>query len=247
MRDLARGAGDVSSGLAVLRAHPALWKWLLAPALVTLVLIVAAVAGIVHLVDPVVGWITSHLPHVLASAAGTLVELVVILLLGLAGMLVFVAVAGAIAGPFNEMLSEQIEARLRGEPAPGFSLPEFLHQLGLGLVHGIRRLIVAVLGSLLVIAIGFIPVVGTVAAFVIGGWFAARAAAYDSYDAVLSRRSLGYRAKLDYLEANRSRTLGLGAAVAAMLLVPGLNLIALGLGAAGATVAMTRSTSPPHP
>jgi uncharacterized protein involved in cysteine biosynthesis len=36
---------------------------------------------------------------------------------------------------------------------------------------------------------------------------------------------------------HRQRTVGLGATVAVMLLVPGLNLVALGLGAAGATVA----------
>ena len=44
--------------------------------------------------------------------------------------------------------------------------------------------------------------------------------------------------KLAYLAEHRSRTYGLGAATAGMLLVPGLNLVALGLGAAGATVAM---------
>ena len=40
-----------------------------------------------------------------------------------------------------------------------------------------------------------------------------------------------------YLARHRGRTLGLGATVAGMLLVPGLNLIALGIGAVGATLA----------
>jgi uncharacterized protein involved in cysteine biosynthesis len=80
-------------------------------------------------------------------------------------------------------------------------------------------------------------VIGSIAAVLIGGWLAARGAAYDCYDAVLARRSLSYGDKLAYLARHRQRTFGLGAAVAAMLFVPGLNLIALGVGAAGATVA----------
>ena len=63
-------------------------------------------------------------------------------------------------------------------------------------------------------------------------------AAYDCYDAVLSRRDLPYEAKTAYLAARRGRTFGLGAAVAGMLLVPVLNLVALGVGAAGATLAV---------
>jgi CysZ protein len=237
MRDFARGTGDLSRGLAVVRRYPGLWKWLVAPALVTLALIAAAIVGIAHLVHPLVAWLVGHLPSFLAGAAGTLLEVIVVAVLGLGALLVFTAVAGAIAGPFNEMLSERIEAHLTGKPAPAFSLPGFLHELALGIFHGVRRVIVAILGAIVVLAIGLVPVIGTIAALVLGFWFAARGAAYDCYDAVLARRALAYRDKLAYLKRHRARTLGLGAAVAAMLLVPGLNLVALGLGAAGATVA----------
>jgi uncharacterized protein involved in cysteine biosynthesis len=82
-----------------------------------------------------------------------------------------------------------------------------------------------------------VPLVGTIAAVALGLWLAATAAAYDCYDAVLARRSMAYRDKLAYLGHHRGRSLGLGLAVAGMLLVPGLNLVALGVGAAGATVA----------
>jgi CysZ protein len=98
--------------------------------------------------------------------------------------------------------------------------------------------IVAVLGAMMVFAIGLVPVIGTIAALVIGGYFSARAAAYDCYDAVLSRRDLPYDQKAAYLAARRSRTLGLGATTAGLLLVPGVNLLALGVGAAGATLAV---------
>jgi uncharacterized protein involved in cysteine biosynthesis len=54
---------------------------------------------------------------------------------------------------------------------------------------------------------------------------------------VLARRLLPYHDKFGYRAAHRGRTTGLGAAVTALLLIPGLNLVALGLGAAGATLA----------
>jgi len=237
MRDFARGTGDLSRGFAEIRRCPAAWKWLLAPAIVTLALIAAAIAGIAHVVHPLVAWVTAHLPSFLAGIAGGLLEIVLVAVLGLGALLIFTAVAGAIAGPFNEMLSERIEAHLTGKPEPAFSLPRFLHELSLGIAHGIRRVIVAILGALVVFALGFIPIVGTIAALVLGFWFAARGAAYDCYDAVLARRGMAYRDKLAYLERHRARSLGLGATVAALLLVPGINLVVLGLGAAGATVA----------
>lgn len=238
MRELARGASDVSKGIAVLRKHPDLWKWLLAPAAMSLAILVALIASIVHFVDPLVGSIVGHLPHVVASLAGTLLAIIVVVLMATGGLLVFVALAGVVSGPFNELLSERIEARLRGHAVPPFVMRQFVREASLGVVHGLRRLVVAVVATILVFAIGMIPGIGAVAALVLGLWFASRAAAYDCYDAVLARRGMAYGAKLAYLAEHRARTLGLGATVTAMLFVPGLNLIALGLGTAGATTAM---------
>jgi CysZ protein len=237
MHQLAIGVRDVGRGLGVLKAHPSLWKWLIAPAIISLVLLVAAIAGILHTVDPLVGWVGAHLPSWLASVAGTVLYLVVLALLGTAGLFLFATVAGLIAGPFCEMLSEHVEEVLTGRPSSPFSLREFVRGALLGIVHAIRRLITALLGTVVVFVVGFVPVVGTIAAVVLGLCLAARASSYDCYDAVLARRSMAYRDKLAYLAHYRGRTMGLGLAVAGMLLVPGLNLVALGIGAAGATVA----------
>jgi CysZ protein len=185
-----------------------------------------------------VDWMLAHLPSFLAgSVASSVLTTMVVVALSIGALFVFVAVAGMIAGPFNEILSEELEARLTGRPSAPFALGAFVRGFVAGIVHGLRRLVVSLLGLVVVFALGLVPVVGTIAAMAIGGWIAARGAAYDSYDAVLARRALSYRAKLAYLAHHRSRTLGLGAAVAGMLLVPGVNLVALGLGAAGATVA----------
>jgi CysZ protein len=237
MFELATGVRDVGRGLAMLKAHPRLWKWLIAPAVVTLLVLGAAIALLVHLVAPVSDWITEHLPGPLATTSSVLLTVVLVVGLGAAALVVFAPVAGTLAGPFCEQLSEHVEAELTVARPPPFALSAFVHGAVLGVVHSVRRLVAALLGFVLVFAIGLVPVIGTVAAVVLGGWFAGRATAYDCYDAVLARRNLPYRDKLAYLARCRGRSLGLGLAVAAMLIIPGLNLIALGIGAAGATVA----------
>jgi CysZ protein len=93
------------------------------------------------------------------------------------------------------------------------------------------------MGLLLIVGIA-VPVVGTTVAAVLGFIATARFASYDAYDAVWARRRYRYRAKVGYLRENRWRTLGMGAVVAPLLLVPGLNVVALAIGATAATLRM---------
>jgi len=237
MTELARGLGDLGRGFRFLNAHPALWRWVLAPATLTLLLLIGAIAGVVRLAGPLVAWSTAWVPDAIAGAASGVMWILVVTGLSIGALLVFVAVVGIVAGPFCELLSEAIEAQVTGKPSPPFSLAALLRGAGVGLLHGLRRLVASLAGMVLVLTLGLVPVVGTIAAAVIGGWLAARASAYDCYDAVLSRRELPYAGKLAYLARHRGRSFGLGAGVAGLLLIPGVNLVAIGVGAAGATLA----------
>lgn len=237
MVQLANGVRDVGRGFAALREHPRLWKYVLAPALISLLVYAALIAGAVAIAHPLIARITDHLPSFLSGLAGGLITIVLGVVLAVVALFLFVSIAGIIAGPFCEALSEHLEEAMTGRPAAPFSLATFLHGLGLAIAHGLRRLLASLWGFALVFLIGWIPVVGTIAAIALGGYLTANAAAYDCYDAVLGRRNLAYRAKLAYLSQHRGRTLGLGAGIAAMMLVPVVNLVALGLGSAGATVA----------
>jgi len=239
--ELARGMADVATGFRFLNAHGRLWGYVVAPAVITVLVLAAAIFGVLHLASPLVAYATGWMPDWIRGIASVLLDIIIVVGLGAGALVIYVAVVGLIAGPFNELLSEAVERAATGEPGPGFSFASFSKGLVLGILHGLRRLGVAILAMIGLFALGFIPVIGTIAAIVLGAVITARAAAYDCYDAVLSRRELTYAAKLDYLRANRSRTFGLGLAVAGMLIVPGLNLVALGLGAAGATLASLSS------
>jgi CysZ protein len=237
MSQLTRGFGDVRRGFTFLNAHPRLWGWVMAPALVTLILLGGLILIVSRMLDSIVTKLTGYLPAFLSDVAGVGLSILVVIGLGAAALLVFISLAGAIAGPFCELLSEAVEQKLTGKNSPPFSLPQFVADATKGIAHSLRRLFGSLFGAVVLLALSFVPLAGSLAALLIGGWFAARAAAYDSYDAILSRRSLSYADKIAFLENHSGRSLGLGAAVAAMLLLPGLNLVALGVGAVGATLA----------
>lgn len=237
MSELSRGLGDLGRGLSFLGARPRLWGWVVAPAFVTALLLAGLIVLITRALDGIVSSVTSSLPSWLASLAGAGLTVLIVVVLGAAALLIFVSLAGALAGPFCEMLSEAVEEELTGKPGAPFSLPRVLADALLGIAHSLRRLLTALLGAAFLFALSFIPILGTVAALVLGAWFSSRAAAYDCYDAVLARRSLPYGDKLAFLAQHRSRSLGLGFGVAALLLIPLANLLALSAGAVGATLA----------
>jgi CysZ protein len=183
MDELLVGVRDARRGLGVLRAHPRLWKWILAPAAITLLVLAALVVGVWLAVDPVLAWLAAHPTGSLGRVAGE-VHGRVLVRLATPALLLLLPIAGAIAGPFHEALSEHVERALTGrEPAPG---PALLPGVAISLVHSARRLVAGVLGVLAVLVVGLLPTIGGVAAPLLAAWLAARAAAYDCYDAAPS-------------------------------------------------------------
>ena len=238
MGGFALGMHDLSRAFGFLRSHPPLWRWVLAPALVTLLLLVALIAGVIHFATRIVGSVEAHLPTWVASTVGSLMMLLVVVALAAGALFVLATFAGIVAGPFCEQLSEAVEEIHTGIRAPRDGAVRVVHELVRGAGHSFRRLAGALAGAIALLALSFVPVAGHVVALVLGGYLASRASAYDCYDSLLARRRLAYDTKLAILRARRGRSLGLGAAVAALLLVPVVNLLAFGLGTIGATLAL---------
>jgi CysZ protein len=232
--DFVRGALDGLRGASFLAARPRHWKWIVAPALAAAALLVAIVVTLSRLLEAPTAWLADLLP---VSWAQGVLHVVAVLVLLVLSYSVFLSVAMLIAAPFAEMLSESIEEELTGVPGPPFRLFGFLWDLLVGLIHGLRRVVLylVTMGFLLLLSV-VIPGIGAIASLVLGGLATARFASYDAYDSVWARRRLRYRDKMTALRADRWRTLGLGALVATLMLVPFVNLVALSIGAAGATL-----------
>jgi CysZ protein len=193
------------------------------------------IGAILAFVSP---WIAAIVAFVPGQWAERLIEIVAWIVLAIASMSIVLSLAALIAGPFNEMLSEAIEEKVTGVPGPKFRLGHFLVDAITGAIHALRRIAIYLfLMGLLLLTGLLIPVVGTVLSAAGGAIITARFASYDAYDAVYARRRMNYRDKMTALNISLGRSMGLGALVSAVLIVPGLNLVALSIGAAGATLA----------
>jgi uncharacterized protein involved in cysteine biosynthesis len=142
-----------------------------------------------------------------------------------------------VAGPFQQAdCRRPSKEQLTGIPAPRFSLRRFARDALTGLAHGLRRLLIFLVGAVILFAVTFVPMVRTIAArHRFPGWRRGACITTPCWRG----------AKIGFLQARSlpawpdtaKRTFGLGAAVAALLVVPGVNLVALGLGTTGATLA----------
>jgi CysZ protein len=247
---LLTGARDFARGARFLAAHPRLGWWIAAPALLTVVVLAGAVWAGTAVAAHLAAIAASLVPGWLAWMAGPVTWLVgVAAAVGLTtlGFLVYVSVAGLLAGPFCELLSEAVEEIATGARPSRFSIVAFAHGALLGLAHALRRLAVYLLALAALFAAGaLVPGVGAALAAAGGVYLAAATAAYDCYDAVFGRRLWRYRRKRAFLAAHRARSLGLGGAVAFFLAVPLVNLVALAIGSIGATLAVLDLESRPR-
>lgn len=237
--DLVRGVHDGLRGAAYLARNPRLWIWVVLPAILIGIVLFLVIGAILAFVSP---WIAALVAFVPGAWAERMLQIIAYIILAIASMSIVLSLATLIAGPFNEMLSEAIEEKVSGVPGPKFRLGHFLVDAITGAIHALRRIVVYLfLMGLLLITGLLIPVVGTALAAVGGAIITARFASYDAYDAVYARRRMRYRDKMAALNISLGRSMGLGAVVAAVLIVPGLNLLALSIGAAGATLASVTS------
>lgn len=232
--DLLRGVFDALRGAAYLVTHPRTWKFVIAPAIVAVILLVVAIGSVLGLLSGPIAALAAYLP---GSWGDNVLRLLAGVALAMLSLVIFVSVASMVAGPFNEMLSESIEERETGVASPPFKLGPFLRDLVVGIVHAARRVAVYLVVMIVLLIVGIaVPVVGSLIAMILGAIATARFASYDAYDVVWSRHRLSYRDKISYMRNDRWRTLGLGAATSVLLIVPGLNVVGLAIGATGATL-----------
>ena len=233
-----KGAAALPQAIGFVLARPSLWPLVLAPSLVTLVVVL--VAG-----EEALRWGAGFLHQHIAHAHGLLSALVMIALfvfVGAVAYLAFLVVGVVAAAPFAGPLSKRTERLVRGEapaeqPSQASARPairqsqEMLEEVGLlrdlvtSLVHVILQLIVylSVTGTLLVAHFLMPPLAPVTVA--LGLVATALFLAWDAWDPPLSRRGAGFARKWGYVARHLPEALGFGGVVALLLAVPGLGLI----------------------
>lgn len=145
---------------------------------------------------------------------------------------------GVILGsPFYNQLAERIEARYLGRvPDEPFTVASALGDMGRALRFEVTKSGLAMLSGLVVVAIGFVPIVGQIASSVLGIALAAWVACMDYFDRALDRRRLSFREKHHYVTTRRPGSIGFGLVAALCSFVPVANLFLVPVCIAGGTL-----------
>jgi CysZ protein len=235
VRYLARGFGmwATSPRLMFLGAIPAL--------VVGLVYLVGIVFLIVNL-NTVVTWATPFAndwaePLMLSTRVAA--SLVFVIVAALLVVYTFTAVTLVVGDPFYERIWRDVENRLGNAPAD--LQIGLLRSVGRAIGDGIRLLTPAIGVGILLLACGFIPVVGpftvAIVGALLGGWLLVVELTGLAFDA----RGFTVRERRRALKARRAVAVGFGAATYLIFLVPFAVIVAMPAAVAGAAM-LSRDT-----
>ncbi|AOS61082.1 EI24 domain-containing protein [Actinoalloteichus hymeniacidonis] len=236
IRDVFAGLGIAGRGYALLfssRRH--LLRGAL-PALLTSILYLGLLIALVYFSGDITAWITPFADgwpqpwRTLTRAVVGVVAFVVILGIG---QVMFVTVTLLIGGPIYESISEEVDDKLGGgvtEPQSGW----FQSLIG-GLGDAVRMLLRSLIWAVVLLAIGFIPIVGFIApviAILVGTWLLA----LEMTSLPMGRRGIGLSDCRRTMRKRRMLSLGFALPNYLLMLVPLASLIAAPATLIGATV-----------
>jgi CysZ protein len=235
------GARALARGAKMILVNPHMWPAAAAPVFIALVACVLGAWGGIRLFDSMVagsfqgweGWFWGSL----RSAAIYLAYFVIVLIAALLSKLI---VLKLVAGPFSEMLSEQVEAAVTGRPAPDFHLRDFLRNLGPIIARSLATVVYTIGIAILAFALGFIPVVGWAIAIA----FASHLEAFGAIDITLGRKRRTLGEKRAWIASHRPAYYGFGLAIFIVNLIPLGIIFVVPAAAAGGTLLVVEDPEP---
>ncbi len=147
----------------------------------------------------------------------------------------FTLVGMVVAAPFNDVLSEKLEARICREGAeaePELPLRLNMHAVMLSMVSLCKFLGAQLLYTLLTLPLLLIPFVGAGVLFLVTAYYTG----VGFLDVSMARNYLPHECKLPALRQNRWRVIGFGAGMDILFMLPFAGLLMLPLGVAGGTI-----------
>jgi CysZ protein len=141
----------------------------------------------------------------------------------------FVFVGTILSAPFLDLLSERTEAVLRGTRN---DQPFRIHQWIGDVLRSVGHSLMTILTLIAAFPLSFIPIIGH-ATWLGVGWLLLT---YDFTSFTLDRRRLAFREKWRWLLADLSGTVGFGAALFFLMVIPVVGLVSLPVAAVAGTM-----------
>ena len=213
----AHGAGFLFRGLRMWRQRPGLMLLGIVPALVVLVLLIGLLVTVVLVADDLIGWATPFADDWSDLWRGLLrIGLYVAVILGslFLSVVTFTGLTLAVGDPFYEKIWKETELMLGGDaPDKGVGWLRGARD-GLGLIG------LGIATTVLVFAIGLVPIVGPVVGPIVGVTIAGRLLAAELVSRALEARGMDRAARKALLADHGSTMLGFGVVVQLCFLVP---------------------------
>jgi CysZ protein len=233
IRDFAAGAGYLTRGFSLIN-RPGIRRYAAIPVLIALIVLGALVGVGANYFESLLDWL---LPSGDSWWSG-LVRTILWPLFAVAALLVlyfsFTVLANLVGAPFNGLLSEKVEARLRGAGADSGNLASALADVIPSMLNELRKLLYYLLWAVPLLLLFLIPGMQLVAAVlwaVFSAWMLA--VEYGAYP--MDNHRIRFPKARAALAQRRMLALGFGAAVMAAMLIPLLNVLVMPAAVAGAT------------
>lgn len=242
------GFACFTRGQAFVFARPRLWPLGLLPALVTFAVLCTLVVLLAVFVGDFVAWATPFADDWSPGVRDVSRTVVSLMLVGLAmwlSVLAFVSLTLLFGQPFYEKLSRLVDEELGNAPAE----PDEAWHRGVRRAVGETFAMVARTAplALLVFLVGLVPVVGQVAAFVLGALVGGRFLALELIGPAMERRGKYLSDRLALARAHRGHCLSFGVPVYLLFLVPVLSVLLMPGAVAGATLLARELVDGPAP
>jgi uncharacterized protein involved in cysteine biosynthesis len=231
------GVRYFARGLGWVARRPGQWLFGLIPALIVLAAYVAGLTFLGIYLSDLVKFASPFADHWNSGLRDSARLLMGVLFFAAAVMLSIVTFTGVtlvVGEPFYEGISSRVEKSAGGLP-PEADVP-LLRQLVRGLGDAVIVGVITALFAVLFFALGFVPVVGQtvvpVVAALVSGYFLT----LELTSIALERRGLRRRDRFAVLRANRGLSVGFGASVFVVFLIPLGAVLAMPGAVAGGTL-----------
>lgn len=237
IRELGRGIRFFLRGFGAWISSPKLMFLGAVPALIVGAVVLSVVIAAIVNLDAIAAWVTPFADpwepfwRDATRIGASLALLIAVVLLGLA---TFTALTLAVGDPFYERIWLAVEAREGGFVRA--DEPGFWASIGRGIVSGLRLLLPSIGVGLLLFAVGLIPVVGGIAAIVLGAIFGGRLLARELLARPFEGRGIEEPRQKALRRAHRARLTGFGATGYLLFLVPFGAVVAMPAAVAGSTL-----------
>ncbi|MDY0270836.1 sulfate transporter CysZ [Trichloromonas sp.] len=216
--------------------HPSLWKYVLIPFLINLVVFSGSVYfgmdffndSVVQLIPRGEAWYWATLYYFLWILAGVVTTVVV--------FFSFTVIGNLIASPFNDLLSERTEDLIAGQRnEETFSLVTFGRDAFATLAVEVKKISIFVIMMLALLLLNLLPVIGSLFYSVLAVLLTLFFLVVEYMGFVFSRKRLNFAEQRRYIFARKTTMLGFGVGILALLAIPFLQFACIPVAVVSAT------------